>query len=151
LLQVLFILSAFCDNFEKYLKGQLLYRQIIALLFLTAFLAQSLSKPFIIVDYYTNTGKYAKNCENKARPKMHCNGKCQMMKKLQEEEKKDQENQERKSENKNEVVLSSKSFFISDPNYSIRFIKRLYPTLQSPKETDCSFEVFHPPRRSIEA
>lgn len=78
---------------------------------------------------------------------MHCNGKCQMMKKLQEEEKKDQENQERKSENKNGVVLSSKSFFTSVPNYSIQFIKRLYPTLQSPKETDRSFEVFHPPSR----
>jgi hypothetical protein len=133
------------------LKGQLLYRQIIALLFFTAFLAQSLSKPFIIADYYTNTGKYAKNCENKARPKMHCNGKCQMMKKLQEEEKKDQENQERKSENKNEVGLSSKSFFYTVPNYNTEFVKTMYPFLQSPKETDRSFEVFHPPSHFIAA
>ena len=33
-----------------------------------------------------------------------------MMKKLQQEEKKDQENPDRKAENKNEIVLSSKSF-----------------------------------------
>lgn len=42
---------------------------------------------------------------------MHCNGKCQMMKKLKQEEKKDQQNPERKSENKNEIALSSRSFF----------------------------------------
>lgn len=74
-----------------------------------------------------------------------------MMKKLQEEEKKDQQNQERKSENKNEILLSSKSFFTAIPNHSIYFIKRLYSTLQSPKETDRSFEVFHPPSRFIAA
>lgn len=34
---------------------------------------------------------------------MHCNGKCQMMKKLEQEEKNDQDNLERKSENKNEI------------------------------------------------
>lgn len=55
-------------------------------------------------DYFTNTGAYAKNCENKARPAMHCNGKCQMMKKLKQEDKKDAENSERKAENKNEVI-----------------------------------------------
>ncbi len=41
---------------------------------------------------------------------MHCNGKCQMMKKLQQQEKSDQGNPERKMENKIEVI-SAKSFF----------------------------------------
>ena len=126
-------------------------KQITALLFIIALLAQTFNKSFVMADYYTNTSKYAKNCENKAKPKMHCNGKCQMMKKLQQEEKKDQENPERKAENKNEIILSSKSFYAAVPNYSIHFIKRLYPTLQSPKETDRSFEVFHPPSRFIAA
>lgn len=34
-----------------------------------------------------------------------------MMKKLKQEEKKDEQNPERKAENKNEILLSSKSFF----------------------------------------
>ena len=38
---------------------------------------------------------YAKNCINKARPKLHCNGKCQMMKKMRKRKKKKQ-NQDRK-------------------------------------------------------
>lgn len=44
---------------------------------------------------------------------MHCNGRCQMMKKLKQEDKKDQQNPDRKSDNKDEVVVSSKSFFPS--------------------------------------
>ncbi len=86
-------------------------KQIIAFLFLSAFVLQTFSKAFIMADYFVNTQAYAKNCENKAKPKMHCNGKCQMMKKLKQEEKKDEQNPERKMENKNEYVLSSKSFY----------------------------------------
>lgn len=42
---------------------------------------------------------------------MHCNGKCQAMKKIREEERKEQQNNERGSEYKVQQVLSSKSFF----------------------------------------
>lgn len=102
---------------------------------------------FIIADYYTNTEKYAANCENKARPKMHCNGKCQMMKKLKQEEKKDQENPERKSENKNEVLLSSKSFFAS----LVLPVLQLNPEIKYPGQSnsisiDRSLDIFHPPQ-----
>ena len=118
---------------------------------ITAFAMQTFSHYVIMADYNINTQSYAKNCVNKAKPKIHCNGKCQMMKKLQQEEKKDQENPNRKGENKNEIILSTKSFYITVPNYNIHFIKKVYPTLKSPKETDRSFEVFHPPSRFIAA
>ena len=129
------------------MKSELLYRQLTAFIFLAAFLAQTFSRTLVIADYYTNTSKYAKNCENKAKPKMHCNGKCQMMKKLQQEEKKDQENPERKSENKNEVVLSTKSFFATIPTqYLIESIsKNLLPSSDG-KSIDRSFDIFHPPQ-----
>ncbi|MFT3681227.1 MAG: hypothetical protein QM791_13205 [Ferruginibacter sp.] len=86
-------------------------KQVTAFVLLTAFAIQTFSKAFIVFDYLTNTKSFAKNCENKARPKMHCNGKCQMMKKLKQEEKKDEQSPERKAEHKNEYVLSSKSFY----------------------------------------
>ncbi len=129
------------------MKGQSLYKQAIALLFLAAFTTQSLSKPFIIADYYTNTSKYAKNCENKSKPKMHCNGKCQMMKRLQQEEKKEQENSERKQENKNEITLSTKSFFASVPTRYLLLnkSKKQLPS-SAGKCTDRSFDIFHPPQ-----
>lgn len=87
-----------------------MFRQIAAIFLFVAFAAQIFDRGLIVLDYYANTSSFAKNCENKARPMMHCNGKCQMMKKLKEEEKKEQQNPERRSENKNEVI-SSKSFF----------------------------------------
>ncbi len=120
-----------------------MYRQIIAFLLLFAFMLQTFSKTFIVAGYFTNTKAYAKNCENKAKPKMRCNGKCQMMKKLKQEEKKDEQNPQRKIEN--EYVLSSKSFYPSlkiniTPKRSAflviistgRAVKRSYPLLRPP-------------------
>lgn len=120
-----------------------MFRQTITLIFLSTFLVQTFNKPFIVLDYFANTAAFAKNCVNKARPKMHCNGKCQMMKKLQEEEKKEQKNEERKAAYKSEV-LSSRSFF-SSMNHPLLFSKTSFPLY---KEADLSAiprSVFHPP------
>lgn len=46
-------------------------------------LAKSLLVPIAILDYEANKGFIAKNlCENKAKPKMQCNGKCHLRKQL---------------------------------------------------------------------
>ena len=66
------------------------------------------------MDYYANTTAYSEKCVNKARPQMHCKGKCQMMKKIQEEERKEKQSPGNKAEQKIEV-LSSKSFFTCIP------------------------------------
>lgn len=56
-------------------------------------LAQAFSKWLVVAEYKMNRDFIAQNlCINKARPKMHCNGKCQMMKKLAEEEKQNSSN-----------------------------------------------------------
>ena len=100
-----------------------------------------------MADYYTNTSKYAKNCVNKAKPKMNCNGKCQMMKKLEQEEKKDQENPERKAENKNETLLSSKSFYATvDKTHKIVIVKQRFPQIESSYSYNCTDSIFHPPQ-----
>ena len=57
-------------------------KQLTAAFLLLAFVAQTFKGPFILVDYYANTAAFAKNCINKAIAKMHCNGKCQLMKQL---------------------------------------------------------------------
>ena len=87
-------------------------RRFTVILLLAAFVAQTFTGSLIRLDYFFNTGAYAKNCINKARPKMHCNGNCQAMKKIREEEKKDQDNTDRKYDTKL-PVLSSRSFFPS--------------------------------------
>ena len=76
---------------------------------------------------------------------MRCNGKCQMMKKLQQQEKKDQENTER-TENKNEAPISSKSFFAS---LITRTCIEIDNTIISPislgAPVDRTEDIFHPP------
>lgn len=73
-----------------------MFRITATILLLAAFSAQTFQQAAWVLDYYTNTASFAARCENKALPKMHCNGKCQLMKKLQQEQKKDQERSERK-------------------------------------------------------
>jgi len=61
---------------------------ILVPILLALLLTQTFSKWLVVLDYNLNKDFIAKNlCINKARPKMHCNGKCQMMKRLAEEEK----------------------------------------------------------------
>lgn len=74
---------------------------------------------------------------------MHCNGKCQMMKKLKQEENKDKQNPERKSDNKDEV-LSSKSFF-TILHCSILPAQTIYPLLEERKAVEMPRAIFHPP------
>lgn len=114
---------------------------------IVVFVAQSLSKAFIIADYFTNKSAYAKNCINKSRSQMHCNGKCQLMKKLLQEEKKDQENNERKSEQKSEVTLFLNPFSVSGLFSLVHTIQTKYPPFRSSGcIKDRSLEIFHPPQ-----
>jgi hypothetical protein len=119
-------------------------RQIIAILFLIAFVGQTFNRSAVMFNYYINTAAFAKNCENKARPMMHCNGKCQMMKKLKQEENKDQQNPDRKGENKNEIISSTFQTIVFSG-----FKKRIeitYPTIERIGHTiDRSYAIFHPP------
>jgi hypothetical protein len=115
----------------------------LAILLLIAFLAQTFSKGLIIANYYTNTEPYAKNCINKAKPKMHCNGKCQMMKKLKQEENKDGQNSDRKTEIKTDLLF----FTQIKQQTAFQFVlnKRQFPIVQYKLTQDISTDFFHPP------
>ncbi len=114
-----------------------------AFLLLLCLMAQSFSNAMIVGGYYVNTESYARNCINKAKPQLHCNGKCQMLKKLKQEQKKDQQNPERRNSGKEEV-LSSRSFFATVTDYipagaAHRTIETASPLCDRPSS------VFHPP------
>lgn len=112
---------------------------------LIAFAASTFSRVFVVADYYTNTAMYAKNCVNKARPKLHCNGKCQMMKRLQQEDNKDQQNPDRKMENKGGVDISSRSYFSDQLSAGCSFIATSYTIFNSGTPVGYSNTIFHPP------
>lgn len=75
---------------------------------------------------------------------MHCNGQCQLSKKVETESKKDQSNPERKSENKIEA-LSAKSFFTQVQMFQKPVLKQKYPLINSGKPIQHSASIFHPP------
>jgi hypothetical protein len=107
-----------------------------------AFAAQNFQRVFIVLEYYGNTTAFAASCQNKARPGMHCNGKCQMMKKLKAAEKREQV-PEGKTAGKISV-LSSRSFFASAIT-PVSILNNIYFRYINSKATDRSIAVFHPP------
>ncbi|HTD93497.1 MAG TPA: hypothetical protein VK644_06785 [Chitinophagaceae bacterium] len=113
-------------------------------------MAQMFGREFYYVDYYMDSAAYAKNCVNKARPKMHCNGKCQLMKKIQEQEKKDQENQEHSSVYKVQV-LSSRSWFADGNFFLPTSYLRAHSSLIADSPVDRPSSVFHPPDIAVQA
>lgn len=121
-----------------------MFRQIAAIVLLLTFAAYSFHQAVIVLDYYANTASFARACENKARPMMHCNGKCQMMKKLKEEEKKEGQNPTRKNENKDEVVYTNASV-VAVANLSQNSSKRFYAYPDTPFPKGVYASVFHPP------
>lgn len=123
-----------------------MFKPFAAAWLLMAFVVQTFSGAFVLVDYFTNTKAYAKNCVNKARPAMHCNGKCQMMKKWRAEQEQEQKNNERTAENKKEV-LSDKSDFSSiiAPDFVITFLPKMAARSKG-KAQDRAFAIFHPPQ-----
>lgn len=106
--------------------------------------ALQLLKPLIIVaDYVANTANYKANCINKEKVKLKCQGKCQMAKKMAQDEK---EQQEKNDKSLFKVLdLSSKSFFTSVTISPKQYIKSKYPIVNTAKEIKVSFKIFHPP------
>lgn len=66
-----------------------------------------LLKPVMpVLDYFVNYDYIAKElCENKAKPEMHCNGKCHLMKELAKAAEEQKQESDRKSAQQNAEVL----------------------------------------------
>jgi hypothetical protein len=120
-------------------------QKIVATILLLAFFGQTFSQGFLYIDYLVHKAAYVKKCVNKARPQMHCNGKCQLMKKIEEREKKERGlPPEMKLSGKAEV-LSSKSFYGTIDIFSIS-IRNSYFMRFVANPVDRAFSVFHPPQ-----
>ena len=122
-----------------------MWRYLATSFLLVSFLIQTFSTSLLVVNFYANQKYIATNfCINKYKPEMKCCGKCQLTKKLKQEENTERHYPARKFENKEEVI-SSKSFF-SIIKISSKIIKRLYPPYQENFFPPNSYTFFHPPR-----
>jgi hypothetical protein len=80
-----------------------------AILLLLAFFLQAFTGAAILGNFYINRESYAQLCINKAKPQLHCNGRCQLIKSLKQREK--QDNQTGVRYTGKGLILSSRSFF----------------------------------------
>lgn len=109
-----------------------------------------LSKPILpMVDYWVNYEYIAKElCENKAKPEMHCDGKCHLKKELakaSEEEKPISSDKKATSKQESEVLFfESKTTLISQPIlfFTSLKVKNKYQNLYAYLSTHT---IFHPP------
>ncbi len=113
------------------------------ILVLFAILLQTFSSVTIIVNYAVNKEYISKTlCENRAKPKMRCNGKCHLKKKLAQNTKK--ENSPLNSiKEKNQIQFYTEAF--SFDFLSCSTIKKNYPDYLIQETNSPSFSVFHPP------
>ena len=108
-------------------------------------LLQTFSRFVIEADYFFNKNYITKVlCINKAKPKMHCNGKCYLSRQLKEQEK-----QEQQIPDSRKINFEVAPFFLpkpfSLPNVYYSSIKVQYlPTVDVLSSTFLR-SVFHPP------
>ncbi len=121
-------------------------KQIIVACLLLVFAVQVFDRNMITLNFYTNQKYIAANlCENRDKPQMNCNGKCQLCKKLASEDKKDKNNPEKNNET-NTPVFSARTFF---PTINISFktlCKTEFFITNSGSPIYLHFSIFHPPQ-----
>ncbi len=87
--------------------------KIIAISLLCAISFHTFSKAIVLFNFKINQSEIAqKYCENKAKPKMKCGGKCHLMKKLKEEENKEKNPISSDSKEKTETQYFSEISFL---------------------------------------
>lgn len=120
-------------------------QKLVAIILLTAFMGQTFNQGWNYLAYLVQQKEYVKRCVNKARPQLHCNGKCQMMKKILEQEKKEQgQPPELKLAAKTDA-LSSRSFFPVYHTPVIAHTGRQMLLLTIGMPVDRPVSLFHPP------
>jgi hypothetical protein len=102
------------------------------------------SKAVVIADFYANQDYIAKNlCINRRNTAIDCSGKCQLNKRLRQENK-DNGESARRPGNSNETI-SSRSFYLMGFNpCQFRTIRR-YPTFPPASPVDRPSAHFRPP------
>jgi hypothetical protein len=125
---------------------KLLFVPLLIMLLLT----QTFSKWVLIIEFHVNKDFISKNlCINKILPKLHCNGKCQVMKRLAEEEK-----QNSSDKTSNPSKTNSQEQLYSDEIDRTTVPLLIYSTSPFNEELPISkieapvFSIFHPPATS---
>lgn len=116
----------------------------LVILLFSSLIVHTFSRSLVLADYLINLESYKKACVNKAKPMMHCNGKCQMLKKIKKQEGESNTSAPAPKFNQQELILSSKSFYPSIEMFRIHN-KDSYFTYKSSFNSNYISSIFQPP------
>jgi len=104
-----------------------------------------MSKGLIVLSYFTNKAAYERYCVNKARPQLHCDGKCQVAKKIKAEEERDQKDPLKSGGFTEQILINQNHFVCIEAVYSpdVRIV--LYTPGSIGHILEMSRTLFHPP------
>jgi hypothetical protein len=125
----------------------MLFRRTAAFLLLLSFFAQAFSRYLSIADYYVNTSSYLVNCVNKDKPWMHCNGRCQLCKKLHQQDNTDDKQAPERRPGNN----TGETLFAHPPLHNFTALQimisstRRFPELVAAEPIGMPRQLFHPP------
>ena len=121
----------------------LLKHSLVILLF-SSLIAHTFSRSLVLADYLVNLESYKKACINKTKPMMHCNGKCQILKKIKKQEGESNTNTPAPKFNQQELILSSKSFYPAIDLFR-NHENIFYYAYNSSVNSNYISSIFHPP------
>ncbi|WP_157976877.1 hypothetical protein [Taibaiella helva] len=116
----------------------------VIIVLIAALLTQSLSKGIIVLSYFTNKRAYERYCVNKARPQLHCDGKCQMAKKIKAEEERDQKDPLKSTASETVLILQDHFVRIQPVYLPLALKVNIFPYAIG-HTRDMSRSCFHPP------
>ncbi|WP_462264770.1 hypothetical protein [Mucilaginibacter sp.] len=118
--------------------------RLLAISLLLALISSNCSRYFVYAGFEVNQGYIAKTlCENKARPWMHCNGRCYLIKKLKEAGEKEKKQGREDQKNQYQDALMQPSFTLCF--YSASIILP-YQQISGAAIVQRSLTIFQPPR-----
>lgn len=118
-------------------------KKLTVFILLLLFTGQTFSQGLYCLDYLVRRTAYEKHCVNKARPMLKCHGKCQLMKKIQEEEQRQQQQApELKQAAKAEFFPDAQSLLPAPPSF---LLQQHFGFQNSGMPVDQPATIFHPP------
>ena len=118
-------------------------RNVTAYFLVVTLLSMNFSRCFIYAGFEANKKFIAASlCENKAKPKMHCNGKCYLAKKVKQAEEKEKSQERQSQKNNLQDALISRRVSLSPSVLSINIPAKAEIKFALPTQ---AADIFQPP------
>lgn len=125
-------------------RGYRSFQRVAIVLLLFSLMLQCFSKMIVVADFYANRDYIAKNlCINRYQTAISCGGKCQLNKRLREENKENGETGSRPDDRYE--VLSSRCYYLTCFNPWTPRVTTSYPFFSGDSPVDQPAVIFHPP------